>query len=384
VLQPIGERFVKAALPTPLPATVKQQADQLVAGAKNETEKAQRLLAFVAHDVRSVDLPLGTAGYEPHAPDVVLANKYADDRDKVGLLLALAAAEGIRGVPVAVRASDVPIVESVPTIAQFDRLVAKLTIDGKDVWLAPSDEDAQYGLVASGQDNLVLPLAPGGGELGKRPMLDPSTSVAKSDIKFTLGANGDVDATLHETFTGYYANAFTGMLRPLKGEHLTQWFQESAAGIYPAALDKGHTIGDTMSVNGFELTRTVSLPGYSAEQGNVRVFEMPDVAFDEHPSSGLTTRKYPLHVGTPRIEQRDTSVQVPGGWKIAYVPPKLEGGAEGVRFTAACEAKGQTVTCHDEVKFDKVIVSTAQYGAYHDALAKMKAYERRVVLLVKA
>jgi len=41
------------------------------------------------------------------------------------------------------------------------------------------------------------------------------------------------------------------------------------------------------------------------------------------------------------------------------------------------------VTCHDEVVLDTLVVENASYGAFHDALAKLGAYERRVVLLTK-
>ena len=33
---------------------------------------------------------------------------------------------------------------------------------------------------------------------------------------------------------------------------------------------------------------------------------------------------------------------------------------------------------------DKLVVSTDKYPALHDAMAKLQAYERRIVLLVKA
>jgi len=128
------------------------------------------------------------------------------------------------------------------------------------------------------------------------------------------------------------------------------------------------------------------VPGYAAAQGNFRNFELPDVTLslaDDVPSAGLSTRKYPLWVGSPRTEQGDLTVQIPSGWKVAYVPPKLEGDAEGVHYTSECEAKGQTVSCHDEIKLDKLVLDTKQYAPYHDALAKLQAYERRVVLLEK-
>ncbi len=387
VLEPVADRFLKAAVPQPTSAAIKQQADQLVAGATTDADKATKLFAFVAHDIRSIDLPLGWAGYEPHAPDVVLANRYADDRDKVGLLLALASAEGIAGRPVLVRTGKVPVIASVPTIAQFDRMIAKLTVDGKDVWLDPSDDNGQYGVAFAGADNLVLPLEKGGKELGARPALDPSTSVSHVTAKYVLAANGDLDAKYTYEMTGWYADRASEELRPLKGEPADKFFQHAAAELSAAAIDKGHTVGDTMSVQGpITVTHHVAVPGYSAAQGNFRNFELPPVTLglaEDAPSASLSKRKYPMWVGVPRTETGDVTVTIPGGWKVVYVPPKLEGSADGVSFSSVCAANGQTVTCHDELKLDKMVLGTEQYAAFHDAITKLQAYERRVVLLTK-
>jgi transglutaminase-like putative cysteine protease len=387
VIEPVAARFLEKAIPQPLPAAVKAEADRIVAGATTDAEKAQKLFAFVAHDIRSVELPLGAAGYEPHSPEVVLQNKYADPRDKVGLLLALASAEGLSGRPVLVRSGKVDIVQSVPTIAQFDHIVAKLGVDHKDVWLNPANDHAQYDFVLAGQDSLVLPLEKGGSELGQRPADDPSKSVSHVTAQFALNAAGDLDATYKYEETGWYADRATSELRPLKGENLDKFFQRSAAELSASAVDKGHEVGDTNSVTGaFIASQKVSVPGYSAAQGNFRNFELPPVTLgfaEDAPSASLSKRKYPLWIGTPRTERADVSVQIPAGWKVAYVPPKLEGSADGVSYSSTCEAQGQTVTCHEEVKLDKLVLGTAQYAAFHDALSKLQAYERRVVLLTR-
>lgn len=388
VLEPVAARFLDKAVPQPLPPAIKAEADRIVAGATTDVDKAQKLFAFVAHDIRSVDVPLGAAGYEPHAPADVLANKYADARDKVGLLLALASAEGIAGRPVLVRSGKVPVIQSVPTIAQFDHIVAKLSVDKKDVWLNPADEHGQYDFVLAGQDSLVLPLEKGGSELGQRPAMDPASSVSHVTAKYVLAANGDLDATYNYELTGWFADQASGELRPLKGETLDKFFQHAAGELSASAIDKGHEVSDTMSVAGpMSITHHVAVPGYSAAQGNFRNFEMPPVTLgvaDDVPSASLSKRKYPMWVGAPRTEKGDVTVQIPAGWKVAYVPDKLEGSADGVSYSSACEANGQTVSCHDEIKLDKLVLENAQYGAFHDALAKLQAYERRVVLLTKA
>lgn len=387
VVQPVAARFLDKAVPSPLPAAVKAEADRIVAGATTPAEKATKLYAFVAQDIRSIELPLGWAGYEPHGPEVVLQNRYGDQRDKVGLLLALAASQGINGRPVLVRTGKVPVVASVPTVAQFDRVIAKLDIDGKDVWLDPTDEHGQYGVAFAGQDNLVLPLDRGGSELGSRPPLLPSTSISTTKAAFVLAPSGDLRASYTYELTGYYADRAQGELRPLKGELLQRYFQASASALSATALDRAHEVSDTHSVTGpVTVKQQVTAPGYSMAQSSFRVFELPPVTLavaEEAPSAGLSTRKTPLWLGTPRIERGEISVEVPAGWKVSYVPPTLEGSAEGVKYTSGCEASGQTVTCKSELLLDKLVVPADKYAGFREAMTKLRAYERRIVLLTR-
>ena len=290
VLEPVAERFLRAAVPSPLPTPIKAEADRIVAGANDDAEKATKLFAFVAHDIRSIELPLGWAGYEPHAPEVVLQNRYADDRDKVGLLLALAASQGIKGRPVLVRTGKVPVIASVPTIAQFDRMIAKLDVDGKDVWVDPSDEHGQYGVAFAGQDNLVLPLDKGGAELGSRPALDPSTSIsthegARSRSRRTaISRRSTRTSSPAGTPTARAASCARSRASCSIATSSKQRRASSAS-----ALDKGHTVSDTLSVTGaVTVTHDVAVPGYSQAQANFRVFELPPVTLgvaEDEPSA---------------------------------------------------------------------------------------------------
>jgi transglutaminase-like putative cysteine protease len=388
VIEPVANRFLGKAVPDTIPAPVVEQAKAITAKASTPAAKAEALFAFVSHDIRSIELPLGAAGYEPNPPDVVLANRYGDGRDKVGLLLALCKAAGIDGTPVFVRTGTVKVIASVPTVAQFDRVIAKLVVDGKDVWVDPADEHGQYGVAFSGQDNLVLPVQRGGAELAERAVLDPATSVSATTAKLAIAANGDLDATYDHALTGYFADVATGQLRALKGENLDQFFQQSAARLGADAKDRAHRVGDTMSTSGpFAMSHRVSVPKWTESQGAFRVFELPPTTLDvavQLPPSGMSTREYPLYIGTPRTHTADVSVSVPAGWKIAYVPPPIEGKAEGIRYADKCEATGQMVSCKTELVLDKLVLPATSYQPFFEAMAKLQAYERRVVLLTKS
>ncbi len=388
-LAPVADKFFSLAVPDKLPEAVVAKAHELVAAANATTDeaKARALFQFVSREIRGIDITLGLAGYEPHPPDAVLANRYGDDRDKVGLLLALAAAEKLRGQPVLVRTGHVPVLPAVPTLAQFDKMVAKLSVDGKDVWLAPTGEHARYGLAYAGQDNLVLPVARGGAELGRRPALEPSTSTSHVTAAYTLAANGDLDAAFSYELTGAFAETASEQLRPLKGDNLEQFFQAQAGNTGAGAVDKGHTVGELDAITGaVKIDQKVRVPGYVQTQGTFRVLELPSPTLElasELPMVGLSTRKYPLYLGTPKTHVSDVSVAVPAGWKVAYVPPELKGSTDGLEYTERCSASGQTVTCHAELAVSKVSLPADKYGPFHDAMAKRGAYERRVVLLTK-
>src|SRR5262249_38121761 len=155
-----------------------------------------------------------------------------------------------------------------------------------------------------GQDNLVAALARGAGELVKRPALDPETSVSRIAAAFALSDKGDLEADYRYDMTGWFADRAEDALRPLKGENLARTFQEEAARLSASAIDKAHEVGDLLSVSGaVQVRHTVSVPGYAPAQGTFRVFELPRPTLDvsvSKPSAGLTKRKFPLAMGTPR------------------------------------------------------------------------------------
>ena len=388
-LAPVADNFFKVAVPDKLPDSVVAKAHEIVAAANATTDeaKARALFQFVSRDIRGIEIQLGLAGYEPHAPDVVLSNRYGDDRDKVGLLLALAAAEKIGGKPILVRTGHVPVLADVPTLAQFDKMIAKLSVDGKDVWLQPTGEHARYEVAYAGQDNLVLPVARGGAELGRRPALEPSSSTSHVTATYKLAANGDLEAQYDYDLSGAFAETASEQLRPLKGDNLDQFFQAQAGNAGAGAVDAGHTVGPLEAATGnVKIDQKVKVPGYVETQGDFRVLELPSPTLQlasSLPIVGLSERKYPLYLGTPKTHVSDVTVAVPAGWKVAYVPPEIKGATDGLAYSEKCSANGQTVTCHAELAVSKVSLPADKYVPFHDEMSKRGAYERRVVLLTK-
>ena len=387
VHQRLADRYLDVVVPTPLPAAVKAKAAALIAGASSDLERTRRLFKFVAHDVRSIDLPLGWAGYAPNAPDVVLAQRYGDGRDKVGLLVALCAAQGITATPVLIRDRGVPVVTSVPTVAQFDRIVARITLPGRDdLWADPADEYGQFGLDFRGQDNLVFALGRAAAPPLARPLLRPDTSVAQVRHDYTVNQQGDLEARSSYALSGWFAKAASQTLRPIKGDNLRLYFQQIAARLSPIALDGGHQVGDLESVLGpISVTHKIAARRYAPAQSQFRVFELPSPSLDfiNLPSASLSQRKYPLWLGTPRTLVEDVTLALPAGWKVAYAPSDVAGTAPGAHYSSSCQAGDKKLACHFEFAVDRQTLPPEQYPALRAKMIEREDYRRRVVLLKK-
>jgi hypothetical protein len=266
-------------------------------------------------------------------------------------------------------------------------MVATLSIGGKDIWLQPTGEHARFDVAYAGQDNLVLPVQRGGAELGRRPPLDPSSSISKVSAKYTLAPNGDLDATYAYDLTGAFAETASEELRPLKGENLEKYFQNAAGNAGAGAVDEKHDITTLDTIDGaVHVDHEVRIPSYVQNQGSFRVLELPSPTLglaSQLPMMGLSERKYPLYLGTPKTHVSDVSITIPAGWKVAYVPENFENAADGIAYKEACTSTGQQVTCHAELAVSKVSLPADKYVPFYDAMAKRGAYERRVVLLTK-
>jgi hypothetical protein len=90
-------RFESATRPDP---AVKAKARELTASLPSPEAKVERLALFVVKEIQTVPLGLGRVGYQPTRAGIILANRYADTRDKFVLFQTLLEAVGLTAQPV--------------------------------------------------------------------------------------------------------------------------------------------------------------------------------------------------------------------------------------------------------------------------------------------
>jgi transglutaminase-like putative cysteine protease len=192
----LGQWFRTLALPqAAVTPAIKAKADDLIAGAKTDTEKIRALYAFVSSNFRYVGISLGIGRYQPHAAAEVLANGFGDCKDKHTLLAALLRAEGIKAYPVLIGSAQ-KLDPDVPSPFWFDHLITAISQPGSTVFLDTTAEIGPFAyLLPNLRDVQALAMPDGTPAALVRTPADPPF---RSLLSF--GGDGALDES--GTFTG--------------------------------------------------------------------------------------------------------------------------------------------------------------------------------------
>lgn len=117
-----------------------------VKGATTLDDSLRALHRWIAQDVRYVSLSLGRGGYQPRLPAEVVATKFGDCKDKATLFIAAARRLGVTAHPVLVSLDGI-VDSTMPSIAQFDHMIAAVERDAGYEYLDLTAELVPYGAI---------------------------------------------------------------------------------------------------------------------------------------------------------------------------------------------------------------------------------------------
>jgi tetratricopeptide (TPR) repeat protein len=182
-------------------SAVKAEADALVKGKPDNMAKVKALYDYVSRNIRYVSLSFGLGRIQPHAASEVLSNGYGDCKDKNTLLAALLDAEGFRSTSVLI-GSQRKLDPDVPSPMQFDHVITRVPVDGKDIWLDSTPGVAPFRMLSSNlRGKQALAISPDGkAELVWTPRDYPFEAFDRTALEGTVSDAGKL--TAHVSITG--------------------------------------------------------------------------------------------------------------------------------------------------------------------------------------
>ena len=182
-------------------SAVKAEADTLVKGKSDDMAKVKALYDYVSRNIRYVSLSFGLGRIQPHAASEVLANGYGDCKDKNTLLAALLEAEGFKSTSVLI-GSQRKLDPDVPSPMQFDHVITRVPVDGKEIWLDSTPGVAPFRMLSSNlRGKQALAISPDGkAELVWTPTDLPFEAFDRTTLEGTVSDAGKL--TAHVSMTG--------------------------------------------------------------------------------------------------------------------------------------------------------------------------------------
>ena len=204
---------------------IKAKAEELVQGKTDDMAKVKALYEYVSRNIRYVSLSFGLGRYQPHAASEVLVNSYGDCKDKNTLLAALLAAEGFQSTSVLI-GSQQELDPDVPSPSQFDHVITRVPVNGKEIWLDSTNGVAPFRMLsASLRDKEALAIPPDGkASLVWTPADLPFEAFDRSQVKGSINETGTLKAHLSVRMRGDTELLFRFTLRQIPGNHWKDFF----------------------------------------------------------------------------------------------------------------------------------------------------------------
>lgn len=379
---------------------IKRKVAELTAGAPTGAAKIRALAGFVQREIRYVAIEIGIGGYQPHAAQDILKNRYGDCKDKATLLSAMLKEAGVdsyyvlinseRGVVapafpspmvfdhaiVAIRAPDEAEVSSSPAAGEVPRM-------GRLVFFDPTDPYVPFGQLPSAlhaSNGLVV--GPSGGELSLLPMPpSPSNRVARV-AKFELRADGSLEGGVEETRTGAAAAEFRAAWLNSTESERTKEIQRgfgplaSAATIDAVSVRSPDTAGEDPV-----LRYKVRVGRYANAAGGLLLVRPRALGSWWDGGMENADRLQPRAYPAATLETDTIEISLPDGYVVDELPPAVQSDMGKVAYSAKTLNEGKVLRYTRQMQINDVLVGADQLPELRRLYRQVAADEKATAVL---
>lgn len=246
----------------------KRETERVVAGRKTPREKIEAIASFVSTRVRYLNVGFGIGRMRPRPAASVLSSRYGDCKDKVGLVMAMAAEAGIEVRPVLIHSQRNDLQDEAPGPHQFDHMIAAAVLgpEEKDwLWIDPTNSLASpLTLLPTTRDKRALVIEPTGrGVVVRTPAAPPHPSRQTVTLTGTLETSGVLKGKLRVEERSDNEPAMRAAFASVSPEQHAELLKASYARLWKDARIKAVRTADPVDIAApfwleFEFERDVS------------------------------------------------------------------------------------------------------------------------------
>ena len=335
---------------------IKAKAAELVRGKTNDMEKVKALYDYVSRNVRYVSLSFGLGRIQPHAAGEVLANGYGDCKDKNTLLAALLAAQGIESSSVLIGVQH-KLDPDVPSPSQFDHVITRVPIDGKDIWLDSTSGVLPFQMLMqpTREKQGLLISQDGESRLVRTPVDLPFQATDQTHVNASLNETGKLTAQISATMRGDREVGFRFALRQMPANHWKELFGNmlQRAGMKGAEISNLQVSDPSDADNPLRISLDASASNFfdwSAPESKVKMpFMQMSLGGEPGVDEDEKTPERVIKLGAPSDTQVEFRLKVPGKFTI-HAPIGVDLHRDYAEYHSSYKVEGDQLTCIRDLK----------------------------------
>lgn len=361
---------------------------QLTAGLTDTDAKIAAIYRFVTTDVRYEAWEFGVHGYKPYSTAVIHERRHGDCKDKALLLCALLGEIGVPARPVLIFGNAPRTLDdlTLPMVQQFNHCIAWLPphdgrpgrfLDGTATW-HPTDT-----LPEMDQGARVLVVDEGRAELRDVPVTDPQRNRQQESYGVALRTDGGAEVAVEFRPLGNSAIELRQLIATETARRREQLER------YLASVLGKLELRDVTASDGLDLGAPVVVSANAAvtSLGQVKGdrWELPSTwqYGDLQALASEAERRSPLLLGVPHGQHQTVRYRLPAGWRAGELPAPVAATTPFGAFSMRWSRDGDQLVVDRSLDFLVPRIAPAEYPAFRDFIATVKAADQRLVLLQK-
>ncbi len=302
---------------------VKNKAETLVAGAKNDIEKIDALRRFVQDLFYSAEHVDYGHGSKPNPPETVLKRGFGDCKDKAILLVVMLRAIGIEADPVLVLLRDAGLVDPDFTSNDFNHMIVRaVTADKKAVWIDGTMRGNTLGWLPwslADTYGLLVTEKSATSKMVKLPSYSADDNGMHRSITMELRPDLSARYTIRDIFIGESAWAARASIGIMRDDQIVRFIRDMTWWSFFRIEPKDISRSSAEEVgNRFEISFSFEVPQGVEQQpdGRYTVSIWPlyasTLAYDTF-MLGEQGRRQPFYLGAPRHLEQTCDITLPAG-----------------------------------------------------------------------
>jgi len=369
---------------------IKAKVDEILAGAKDETDSITRLTHWCADEIRYSGISMGTGeGFTLHKGAMTFTDRCGVCKDKAGMLITMLRAAGFKSYPAMTMAGS--RIDYIPA-DQFNHCVTVVKLkSGKYRLLDPTWVPFVRELWSSAeQQQQYLMGVPEGEDLHTTPISDPSNHYLgiegntelfpDGSLKgsFTLQAEGQSDAAVRGLLKNYAPQAW---YQNIEKEILKLWPQAVVTKVEysdPFAYREGNeTIKIEFTIPGFALISGKTILFIPLSAAEIFKSVQAQLGFDTDPAE----RKYPFRDRCSRLVRIHETMKLPVISKVIRIPEAIVTEGKSATFNGSYTLNGNFLEYTSRSVYSKRVYDAAEWPEFRSAVEAQNRFAERSLVL---